>query len=114
MADGTDLFARTLAFDHGDGERNAIMRKVWSATPWMIDCFTDRVNSPRYRAIREWCSENIGPQAHPIHGVEGDWQDGSATVHGWTWIGFKSEEMLARFMKAFPPSPTQEPRHDRS
>lgn len=103
---GTDLFDRALAFDYGDAERAALMRKVWTPTPWMVDCFTDRTNSERDRSIREWCYDNLGDQAHPIHGREGRWQWGSATIHGWTWIGFASEAELALFLTAFSPLPS--------
>lgn len=99
---GTELYHRTITFDYGDQKRADLMRKVWSVTPWMIDCFTDSINSDREGSIRHWCSEHIGPQAHPIHGREGDWQLGGATIHGWTWIGFASEQLLEQFLAAFP------------
>lgn len=99
---GTELFARTLAFDYGDEERSALMRKVWSPTPFMVNVDTGSPDSDRYREILQWCRENIGPQAHPIHGKDGDWQTGTATVFGWTWMGFATEDLLNRFLAAFP------------
>lgn len=98
----TDLYRRTISFDYDDEDRRKLMEKVWSVTPWMIDCFTDGINSERERSIREWCYESIGPQAHPIHGKDGDWQLGGATIYGWTWLGFAKEEQLKDFIAAFP------------
>lgn len=99
---GTDLFERTIAFDYGDTERSDLMKKVWSVTPWMVDCYTGNIGSTTERDIREWLYNNVGDQAFPIHGRGGDWQFGSATIHGWTWVGFSSKELLDEFLKAFP------------
>lgn len=106
----TDLYERTITFDYDDEDRRDLMEKVWSVTPWMIDLFTGNINSDRERAIREWCRENIGPEAWPIHGRIGDWQLGSATIHGWTWIGFATKGQMQSFLSAFPDA--QEPSHD--
>ena len=95
---GTELFYVTIAYDYGSIERNELMRSIWSVTPWMVEFFTDGVQSDRWREIRDWCFENFGPEASPIHGRPGNWQTGNATIHGWTWMGFSSKEMLDRFM----------------
>lgn len=102
MTDGTDLYQRTLAFDYADKERADLMRKVWSVTPFMVDCLTGGPNDDSFRRIMQWCRDNIGAEAWPIHGREGEWQSGSATVFGWTWMGFRTEEQLDRFRVAFP------------
>lgn len=98
----TDLYHRVLTFDHGDEERNELVKRVWSGTPWMVDAYTDSINSERDRAIVEWCREQFGPEAWPIHGHPGSWHRGSATIHGWTWIGFDSEDNLRQFEAAWP------------
>lgn len=99
---GTDLYERTLAFDYEDDERADLMKMVWSVTPWMIDCFTGNINSERELTMREWLYSHIGEQAHPIHGRDGEWQLGSAVIHGWTWLGFRTEDQLPTFKAAFP------------
>jgi hypothetical protein len=99
---GTDIFARTLAFDYGDQERSDIMRKVWTPTPWMIEVFTGSINSERERSIARWCWDRFGQQASPIHGIDGVWQRGCATVHGWTWYGFATEAQMLEFLAAWP------------
>lgn len=107
---GTELFEQTLAFDYEDAERSDLMRKVWSVTPYMIDYQTGSPGADTYRNIVTWCRDNFGPQAHPIHEFEGDWQLGSATIFGWTWIGFKTQEQLDTFISGFSaPSPKQGP-----
>ena len=98
----TDLYKRTITFDYGNDDRRELMKSVWSVTPWMVDCFTGSINSDRERSIREWCLENIGPEAWPIHRKLGDWQLGGATIHGWTWIGFATEAQMQSFLGAFP------------
>lgn len=99
---GTELYERTIAFDYGDVERSDLMKKVWSVTPWMVDCYTGNINSDTEREMREWLYSNVGDQAFPIHGRPGNWQFGSATIHGWTWVGFSSKELLEKFLEAFP------------
>jgi hypothetical protein len=98
----TDLYDRTIVFDYGDRRRADLMAKVWSATPFMIDCFTGPINSERERQYREWLHDNMGPQASPIHKREGDWQFGGAVIHGWTWLGFKTEAQMKEFLARFP------------
>lgn len=98
----TDLYRSTVSFEYGDEERRELMEKVWSVTPWMINCFTDSINSERERSMREWCRKNIGPEAWPIHCKAGNWQLGGATIHGWTWIGFTTEAQMQSFLGAFP------------
>lgn len=107
----TDLFERTLAFDCGDEERNALMRKVWSPTPWMVDAYTGSISEPREREMLDWCHENFGDQAWPIHDRAGRWQRGSATVHGWTWFGFSEQAEMAAFVERWPAPPSSEPHY---
>jgi hypothetical protein len=95
----TDLHRRTIAFDYGDNERGDLMREVWAPTPWMIDVFTGNCGDGRERDILHWCYEEFGEQASPIHGRAGDWQRGGATINGWTWFGFATEALMARFVE---------------
>ncbi len=101
MTEGTELFHRAvLAFDYGDQDRNDLMRKVWTPTPWMIDAFTGE--HERHQSMLEWCFETFGDQCSPIHGRAGRWQRGSATVHGWTWFGFSTREEMDQFTARWP------------
>ncbi len=99
----TPLFERTMAYDHGDAERNELMRKVWTPTPWMVAAYTgggrDRA---RQREMLMWCYDEIGEMASPIHDKPGRWQCGCATVHGWTWFGFATETDMQAFIARWP------------
>lgn len=107
----TDLYDRTMAFDYGDGERNELMHKVWDGFPWMVNAYTGGYSQERDREhdILTWCRGHIGEQASPIHGKPGKWYRGSATVHGWTFMGFATKPDMERFMAAWPtPAGVQE------
>ena len=99
--DGTDLYHRIVDFAYGDQERNDLMREVWSVTPWAVNVRPGNINGDEYRDIREWLYKNLGDQAWPIHGRDGDWQFGGATVFGET-VGFKTKDQLDRFESEFP------------
>ena len=98
----TDLYKRTIAFNHGNTERNDLMRKVWNGTPWLVDAHTGSPDDDRYREMREWCREQFGPECWPIHGKPGTWQTGSVTIYGWTWFGFATEDQMKQFLEAWP------------
>ncbi len=74
-----------------------LMHKVWQGTPWMLDAYTGSINSDRWHDVIEWCRENYGQEAWPIHDRPGRWHTGGATIHGWTWLGFATEEMMTAF-----------------
>lgn len=97
----TDLFNRILAQNYGDQDRNDLMAKVWGVTPFVVNVRTGSPGEDLYREIIQWARTELGPQAMPIHGHDGDWQTGSATVFGETFIGFKHEIDLGRFSEAF-------------
>ena len=101
-AGGSELFQQMQTFDYGDDERRDLMIDVWSPTPWIVDAFSDRTNSDTDRAMVEWCREAFGGEAWPIHGRAGEWQRGSATIHGWTWFGFRTEDQMNQFLSRFP------------
>lgn len=98
---GNELFQRQI-----ERRGDKIMRKVWCPTPFMVDVYTGQIsNQGRYREIVDWCFDRHGEQSSPIHGIEGTWKMGGATVLGWTWIGFKTEEMLRDFVEHWPTPP---------
>ena len=101
------LHKRMLAFDHGDEDRNALMEKVWRGTPWMVDAYTGNINSDREREMVEWCRDEFGDEAWPIHGRPGAWQRGSADIYGWTWFRFDTEENMRLFLARFPEEPRE-------
>ena len=104
--EGTALFNRVLRFDHGDQERNDLMRKVWSVTPWMVDAYTGSIDyGGRYREMMDWCFDQFGQECSPIHDKPGRWQRGSATIFGWTWFGFTRREEMERFVAQWPAPP---------
>jgi hypothetical protein len=98
----TDLYYRTIAFDYGDQERNILMREVWAPTPFMIDAYTGPTWGELDRDMREWCRDVFGGECFTIGGREGRWQRGGATIHGWTWYGFSTEEELTKFLERWP------------
>jgi hypothetical protein len=99
---GSDLYLRALAFNDDDPERKALMAKVWCGTPWMVDAYTGSHDSARRHELMEWCREQFGPEAWPIHGHAGQWHSGCATVDGWTWMGFATEDQMHRFVERWP------------
>ena len=92
-AGGTEIYKKI------DDSGTELMKKVWNGTPWIIDVFTDCVNSNRHRKIVEWCRTNFGNEASPIHGKEGNWQRGGVVIYGYTWLGFSTKEMMEKFIK---------------
>ncbi len=96
---GSELYTRMVLRADKDGKHDELMHTVWDNTPWMVEAYTGSIdNFGRYREIMNWCRENFGEEAWPIHGKSGDWHCGGATVMGWTWIGFKTEEMMLKFI----------------
>jgi len=100
LGDGTELYRKTMAEDYGDAEQKALMKSEWSPTPWMLDVFTGDLDGE----IRDWCYRSLGRQSSPMHGHEGIWRRGNVTMHGRTWFGFKTKELMEQF-KANAPSP---------
>lgn len=98
----TPLYDRMLAYNYGDEERAVLMRKVWSGHPWMVDAYTGGCDSDRERDLQRWCFDTFGDQASPIHGKQGSWYRGSATINGWTWMGFTNKADMLRFIERWP------------
>lgn len=96
---GSEIYEWIVNQDTADD----LTHKVWDGTPWIVDAFTGRIGDEmRDCKIIKWCRDNFGEEAWPIHGKPGDWHRGGATVMGWTWIGFKTEEMMHKFIEAWP------------
>jgi hypothetical protein len=101
---GNDLYRRMAADDYGNEDRKALMLEVWTPTPWMIDVYEgyDDEGRSRERSIRNWCNHNMGRESSPIHGDHGIWHRGNVTMHGWTWYGFRSEQLMKWFQEVWP------------
>lgn len=80
------------------------MHKVWDGTPWMVDAFTGRFDDDRYHQIGQWLHDRFGREASPIHKLPGTWHRGGATINGYTWLGFATEEMMTTFEEHWPNS----------
>lgn len=104
---GNELYQRTITFDYGDPERRSLVEKVWSGTPWMVNAYTGSCGDDRDCEMRDWCFEHFGNEAWPIHGKPGKWHRSGATINGWTWFGFATQEMMRRFEEAFPSPPSK-------
>ena len=98
----TPLFARTMKWAADDPDGGELMRDVWGGTPWMIEVFTGSGRDERYSEIIQWCFDELGDEAHPFSGDSGAWRSGNATVCGWTWFGFDTEDRMTRFLDAWP------------
>lgn len=98
---GTDLYRRIVAW-RMDSEHAELTAKVWKPTPWMIDVRDGSFPNSDAPVICEWCNANLGPESLPIHGKEGVWHRGGATVSGHTWYGFATQEMMSRFIERWP------------
>lgn len=97
----TSLFEKIVSYDYGDTDRQELVAKVWGVTPFVVNVRTGSTGGDQYREIVQWAHDELGPQAMPIHGRDGSWQTGGATVFGETFIGFKDEVDLGRFSEAF-------------
>lgn len=98
----TALYERIIGYDYGDQERNDLMRKVWQGTPYVVNVTTGSINSDEWQEIMQFCRDEFGTEAWPIHGRAGRWQSGSATVFGETFIGFDTSKAMATFIRRFP------------
>ena len=82
-----------------------LQRKVWDGTPWIVDVYTGgSANVDRDRSIILWCADHFGEEAWPFSDEPraGRWKRGGATVFGWTWYGFDTEEAMNEFRAAWP------------
>jgi len=101
----------------GDEERLTLSHKVWDHTPFVLDVYVGERNEYGEgideSEIREYCRENFGKESWPIHNKPGDWYRGGATVDGWTWLGFKTKEMMEKFISDWPKNTKVEKEHQK-
>ena len=99
MTKGTELYQRVINYE---GEAKDITSMVWEPTPYMIDVYTGGLHDARRYEMHEWLTERWGRACSPIHEREGLWQFGNATIDGYTWLGFATEEMMQEFLEHWP------------
>lgn len=108
---GTELYHRAIEWSRTnlDDKGHKLTLKCWQPHPWMVNAFTGPCGERRDLEMREWCAEQFGDEAWPIHGKTGDWYRGGATVFGWTHFGFATKDMMDRFNERWPapPEPNQ-------
>lgn len=100
---GSKLYQDAMAYYEANNREPELNHKVWDGTLWIVDAYTGRVNEDRWHAMNQWCRDRFGPEAWPNHGEPGQWHKGGATIHGWTWFGFATEEQMKQFVEAWPP-----------
>ena len=100
---GTDLYQRMLAWSREEGERGKSLAEEWEPTPWIVDAYTGGHHNEMGREydISQWCIEHCGPESVPMRGQKGQWKRGGATIDGYTWMGFATEEMMQQFCEAW-------------
>ena len=95
MTKGTELYQQVINYE---GKAKDITSMVWEPTPYMMDVYT---GGRRYE-MQGWLTERWGRACSPIHEREGLWQFGNATIDGYTWLGFATEEMMQEFLEHWP------------
>lgn len=95
--------------ERNDGDETSLQVRVWAGTPWVIDVYVgDMIDgariSDREHAIMEWCNDRFGREAYPFGETPraGRWKRGGATVLGWSWFGFSTEEDMRLFETEWP------------
>jgi hypothetical protein len=73
------------------------MHKVWDPVPWVVDVYND--SEEARMEMHHLLTVNFGRERWWPSDRDGNWQFGGATVDGWTYVGFKGEEMLRRFVE---------------
>lgn len=106
---GSDIFKDYIL---ANAEEDGLSLRVWSGTPWIASLFTD--DDRRRRQMVEWMHDQFGPSAFPFgdQPQPGRWREGNATVFGWTWFGFSTEEEMDQavaFWKPEEAAPTRTP-----
>ena len=98
-AHGTELYRKVVNWE--EHTTSDFLRMVWEPTPYMIDVYTGGPTSGRRYEMHEWLTERWGPEGSTIHGHEGLWQFGDASIDGYTWLGFATKEMMQEFLRAW-------------
>lgn len=98
-----------------DDSHGGISREVWAGTPWIATIWTDSCSTAegiiRHSGMMKWLRERYGEPARPFADPPqpGRWREGNATVCGWTWFGFDTEERMQEFIAAWPAPGSDEP-----
>ncbi len=104
---GTDLYQSIIDWNaRQSAELLRLAHEVWDMTPWVVDVFEGANRDMGYMDRMHWCRERWGDQAWWPSGLKGAWQRGGATVDGWTWWGFDSEDKMNEFLAAWPSPPS--------
>lgn len=109
MSAGSELYQRMLDYWKDRPRELELNRKAWGPTPYMVDVFTGRTGADQDMEIRRWCLDEFGKESAPLIGHDGTWRRGSATIDGWTWYGFATEDMMRRFVERWGDSERAEP-----
>lgn len=91
-----------LVLESGEDSLHA---RVWRGTPWIADAWVgDWQRESREAEMLEWCADTFGVEAFPFgpQPRTGRWRRGGATVFGWAWFGFDTEEAMNQFIAAWP------------
>jgi hypothetical protein len=88
----TELYERMI-------KGSPALGKLWAETPWVVRHWTDSINSVRYEEIHDWLSDHFGRAKDFVLNDEGNWMMGSATIKGYTRIGFSTEEAMKEFVE---------------
>jgi len=108
----TPLYRNIIEHGQTSFAADVLTRKVWSNTPWVAHVYFGRGNEERIdieHKILAYCTEHFGQEAWPIHDKPGNWYRGGATVDGWGWIGFHTEETMLQFFAHMPNQPDATP-----
>lgn len=92
---GNDFFHEKIRMARH--EFKEINYEVWQHTPFMLDVMDDNLR----HEIRNWCNHEIGSEAFH-HSDKGAWRTGNVTMKGRTWYGFKTAELLNKFVEKYP------------
>lgn len=92
MQVGNDFFRAKMA--EIPAELRECSVEQWTPTPFMI-----AVNVKDHDVeIMRWLQSHYGPESSPMHRHEGVWRRSFVTMADSCWLGFKTEELLARFV----------------
>lgn len=97
-----------LILDENGGDETCLQVRVWKGTPWIADAWVGELQGgnihERERDMLLWCDEQFGQEAYPFGDKPraGRWKRGGATVFGWAWFGFSTEEEMDQFIAAWP------------
>jgi len=99
----TELYRSIIDWNARRGEDDVrLAHEVWDMTPWVVDVYEGPRRGEGYKERMQWCRDKFGDEAWWPSARKGGWQRGCATVDGWTWWGFDTEEKMNEFVAAWP------------